>query len=42
MASPSLFFTIIFFFVVVMWENLWGKNCKKRNGDTTTLQELGL
>lgn len=30
MASPSLFFTIICFFVVVMWENLWGKKLQKK------------
>lgn len=42
MASPSLFFTIIFFSWWLCGKTFGEKNCKKRNGDTTTLQELGL
>lgn len=42
MASPSLFFTIIFFFVVVMWENLWGKKLQKKNRWYNDFARVGL
>lgn len=42
MASPSLFFTIIFFRGGYVGKPLGKKTAKKKNGGTTTLQELGL